>query len=244
MSDALTAVDAGVPARRRVPLRPVPLLEARDLVVVREGDSGPLPVLDGVSLSVASSEVVDVTGPSGAGKTTLLRALARMLPGATGSLLLAGRPADAFSPEAWRALVALVPQRAVLVSGTVRENLLVPWTLKVRQGQPVVGDETLRDTLDRAGLADVNLSREASRLSVGQGARVALLRVLLTAPDVLLLDEPDANLDEESAAQVAAMTVRFAEAGGGVVRVRHTRPDGVASRRLRLAGGRFEEVAS
>jgi len=79
------------------------------------------------------------------------------------------------------------------------------------------------------------------RLSVGQAARVALLRVMLTAPDVLLLDEPDASLDADSAAQVAMLTAQFASSGG-VVRVRHQMPDEVRSRRLRLSAGHLRGV--
>jgi ABC-type iron transport system FetAB ATPase subunit len=125
----------------------------------------------------------------------------------------------------------------------VRENLLVPWRLKVRHDARAPSEADLRAALDAVGLAEVALDRDAARLSVGQAARVALVRVGLTRPDVLLLDEPDANLDEESAAQVAALTMRFAEGGGGVVRVRHQRPDAIASRRLRLCDGALGEVA-
>jgi putative ABC transport system ATP-binding protein len=219
-----------------------PLLEARGLVAVRRGDAGDVRVLDGASLALARGEVLDVSGPSGAGKTTLLRSLARMLPGVTGELALDGTPASAIDPHLWRTRVALLPQQAVIFSGSVRDNLLAPWSLKVRHGQHAPADDVLRSALDAVGLAEVALDRDAARLSVGQAARVALVRVGLTRPDVLLLDEPDANLDEESAAQVAALTVRFAEGGGGVVRVRHQRPDDVEARRLRLRAGMLEAV--
>ena len=68
-----------------------------------------------------------------------------------------------------------------------------------------------------------------------------MARVGLTRPDVLLLDEPDASLDEDSAALVAGLTVRFAETGS-VVRIRHHRPDGIATRRERLVAGRLRGV--
>lgn len=217
------------------------LLEARSLRVVRHGDAGPLTVLDDASLMVSRGEVVDISGPSGAGKTTLLRALALMQPGASGELLLDGRAPAALGPRQWRARVALLPQRPVMLTGDVRRNLLAPWTLKVRAEAARPDDDELRAALDRVGLEDVALDREAVKLSVGQAARVALLRVVLTAPDVLLLDEPDAALDAGSAAQVAALTAQFAKSGA-VVRVRHQRPDGVPARRLRLTAGRLHGV--
>ena len=91
-----------------------PLLEARDLRVVRIGDAGPLKVLDGASLTLERGEIVDVFGPSGSGKTTLVRALALMLPDVAGELLLEGRPAAEMGARAWRSRVALLPQKPVL----------------------------------------------------------------------------------------------------------------------------------
>jgi len=222
----------------------IPRLTVRDLGVTLAGDDGELRVLDGVSLDIAPGEIVDVVGPSGAGKSTLLRALARLMPAATGSLVLDGVPADRIAPQQWRAKVALVPQKPAIVPGTVRHNLMLPWSFKIRSGEVAPGDEKLTGVLAHFGLEAVSLDRDAARLSVGQQARVALLRVTLTGPAVLLLDEPDANLDDASAEQVAHATSEFARSGGSVVRVRHQRVDALASRRLRLSSGRLLEVVS
>jgi putative ABC transport system ATP-binding protein len=214
------------------------LLQAHDLVAVLAGDNGDVRVLDCVSLELSAGSITDVVGPSGSGKTTLLRALARLLPGATGLLALDGRPAEKILPQEWRAQVALLPQKPAIVPGDVLGNLVLPWTLKVRHASARPTQSELTAALSRVHL-DVALDRDAARLSVGQQARVALLRVLLTAPKVLLLDEPDAALDEASALAVAEMTREFTEAGGAVCRVRHHRSDGLASRRLHLEHGRL-----
>ena len=228
-----------------------PILSARGLTVVLHGDEGSdVTVLDGVSFGVAPGEVVDVTGPSGSGKTTLLRALARLLPRASGDLALRGVAATEFSPAEWRARVALLPQKPTLVPGCVRDNLLLPWKLKIRAEAALPDDASLRQTLDALGLADIALDRGAARLSVGQEARLAFARVWLTAPDVLLLDEADAALDADSSASMTEAVRRFAAGDGAaspaaavaVVRVRHRESDGIATRRLRLAGGLLEEV--
>ena len=145
-------------------------------------------------------------------------------------------PAETIPGPEWRAAVALLPQKPAIVEGTVRDNLLRPWSLKVRHGHAVPDDTALRAALDRVVL-DAALDRDAARLSVGQQARVALVRTLLTHPRVLLLDEPDAALDELSASAVSELTREFADKGGAVVRVRHHRSDDIADRRLRLAGG-------
>ena len=213
------------------------LLEARDLVAVIPGDAGEVRVLDGVYFSLAAGEITDIVGPSGSGKTTLLRALARLLPGVRGELLLDGVPADRIAAPTWRSQVALLPQKPAIVVGDVRANLLLPWTLKVRHGLTPPDTEHLDDALLGVALADIALDRDAARLSVGQQARVALLRVLLTHPRVLLLDEPDAALDDASSEAVATLTRLFAEGGGAVARVRHHRADGLAGCRLCLEAG-------
>lgn len=216
------------------------ILVAQDLRYTLPGATAP--VLDGVSLTLARGELVDVTGPSGCGKTTLLRALARLLPAATGNLLLDGVSAADILPRDWRTRVALLPQIAALSEGSVRDNLLMPWTLKVRAEEPRPADDHLAEALAGVGLADITLDRDATRLSVGQAARVSLLRVVLTRPEVLLLDEPDANLDDDSASQVAALTAGFVASGGAALRVRHLRRDGAGTRRIRVEAGEITEV--
>ncbi|MBN2847906.1 MAG: ATP-binding cassette domain-containing protein [Coriobacteriia bacterium] len=216
-----------------------PLLEARGLRAVRAGDDGPLVVLDGVDLVLAPGTLSEVTGPSGSGKTTLLLALARLLPGVEGDLVLDGTPAAEIAPHVWRTRVALLPQRPALVPGTVTENLLLPWSLKARHGQEPPSSEALADALAGVGLGGVAADRDVSRLSVGQIARIALLRVMLTGPSVLLLDEPDASLDDASAAEVVRLTGAFVADGGAVVRVSHVRADVSATARYRLEGGRL-----
>lgn len=218
-------------------------LEARGITAERTGDAGPIRVLDGVDLLLEPGTLTDVVGGSGAGKTTLLLALARLLPGVTGELLLGGRPASGIEPRVWRTRVTYLPQRSSLFGGSVRDNLRFPWTLGVRSADTAPDDPQLRAALDSVHLNDVGLDREVSRLSEGQAARVALLRAVLTRPDVLLLDEPDASLDDESAAQVTEVTRRFVSEGGAAVRVRHLRSDELAQRRLRLDAGRLGEEA-
>jgi putative ABC transport system ATP-binding protein len=219
------------------------LLTARGLTATRLGDDGPVVIFSGLDLDIGAGTLMDIVGPSGCGKTTLLLALARLLPGGSGDLALDGVPAQSIDPRLWRTRVAYLPQRASLAPGTVADNLLLPWLLAVRKGVEPPSAEELRTALDGVSLDDVALGRSVARLSVGQAARIAALRVLLTRPECLLLDEPDANLDDESAAQVACMTAAFVDAGGAVVRVRHARVDERADRRFMLADGRLVEAA-
>ncbi|MBS3974758.1 MAG: ATP-binding cassette domain-containing protein [Actinobacteria bacterium] len=216
-------------------------LSAEELTFRIPGSSGP-PLLDGVSLTVARGELVDVMGASGSGKSTLLRALARLLPGCEGALFLDGTPAERIAPTLWRSRVSLVSQKTVIRSGSVSDNLLHAWKLKVRAAQAPPSDSELRLALDSVGLHEVALQQEAARLSVGQAARIALLRSSLTCPDVLLLDEPDANLDAESAELVSQVIARFLTEGGAVLRVCHFGSHLTPARRLRLQQGALTEV--
>lgn len=222
----------------------VPVLSARGVTASVPAEGGEARVLLGVDLDLRAGEVTDLAGPSGSGKTMLLRALARLLPSARGDLMLEGAPASAIAAERWRADVAMVPQLPITWPGTVAENLRAPWGLKVRSGATPPGDDALREALEAVGLADIERGRDASRLSVGQRARISLLRVTLTSPRVLLLDEPDANLDDAAAEAVTAYVARLAGRGAAVLRVRHLprgeRPD----RRMRLADGRLTEEGS
>jgi putative ABC transport system ATP-binding protein len=210
------------------------MLRATDLRYSASDEDGRHVILGGIDFEVAEGEIVDIVGPSGSGKTTMLRALARLLPDAQGTLMLGEEYAADVPASQWRARVTLLPQVAAMVPGSVAQNLRYPWTLKARRDEDAPSDEALRAALDEVGLHKIDLSRDSAKLSVGQAARVALLRVILTSPDVLLLDEPDASLDDDSAAQVTQMTRSFSGEGGAVVRVRHLRSDTLASRRFRL----------
>jgi putative ABC transport system ATP-binding protein len=210
-------------------------------------------ILNAVSFSLAPGDTIRLAGPSGSGKSTLLWTLARMLPIAGGRLFLEGRPAADWHAPAWRDRVALVLQKHSLMEGTVRHNLLLPWTLKIRRPANPAGqqntaswrqkkpdDETMDRELATIGLGDISLDDESSRLSVGQSARLSLVRSLLTAPVCLLLDEPLAALDADSAALVLERLRSFTAQGGALLLASHDEVPG-RERLVRLEGGALSE---
>ena len=218
------------------------LFEAHDLVVDVERSEGSLRVLDGVSFSMETGEVTDLVGPSGSGKSTLLLAMARLRPVTSGELMLLDRPTSQVDGVEWRQQIVYVPQKATLFPGTVEDNLLAPWKLSCRREKTPPTRERMRRDLDRIGLDDVELERDMARLSGGQAARIALLRALLLEAPLTLLDEVDAALDDASAGMVGALVSAEAHEGRSFLRVRHRAPDGLATRRLRLAEGSLVEV--
>ena len=163
------------------------------------------PILSALSLDVAAGETVALTGPSGSGKSTLLLAVAQLQPVAVGRIAVGGVSIADWDENALRKAVALLPQRSVLMTGTVAEAL--------RLAAPDSDDATLwqmldavqlTDTLDARDGLDTMIGARGEGLSGGEARRLVLARVLLRRPQVLLLDEPTEGLDEATARQVLA----------------------------------------
>lgn len=223
---------------------PMKTFRAEHIAASYQRDGRAVQLFADASFELAAGNVYDLTGPSGAGKSTLLRVCARMLARDGGELYLDGVPSSSFEPVAWRRRVCLVPQQPALVGGTVRDNLVLPWTLKANAESMPPSDAELVRLLASAGLADVELARSAAQLSGGQLARVALLRAFATRPEVLLLDEVDAALDDESARAVGRLTRELVGEGTACLRIRHRAADGVACGTFELRGGALAFAAS
>ncbi len=167
---------------------------------------GPLLVVDDGALSVRiePGDGVALTGPSGAGKTTLLLKIAGLWPAGDTRIAIAGTaPAD-WPEDALRDTLTLVPQRSVLIGGTIRDNLTLA-------APPGTTDDALWQALDAVDLAsalrgrdglDTLLGEGGAGLSGGQARRLTLARAILRRPRLLLLDEPTEGLDDATAARV------------------------------------------
>lgn len=166
-------------------------------------------------LELEVGDVMQLLGPSGSGKTTILRTLARLRAPDTGRLLLEDTPADEISPARWRRRVAYLPQRPVMLSGTVATNLAAGFI--GRQARLRFERPSAAALLARLGLDEELLDRDAALLSGGEAARVALCRALLLAPRVLLCDELTAGLDSESAASTVALVAEEMKAGATII---------------------------
>jgi putative ABC transport system ATP-binding protein len=162
--------------------------------------------LDRLSLTIEPGATA-VLGPSGSGKSTLLRLLNRLADPDEGSVRFHGEDVRGLDPLEVRRRAVLVPQLPAPLPGSVAEN--------VRYGPGLMGDEVdpLRP-LELAGLDTSYAGRDAGRLSVGEQQRVMLARALALDPEVLLLDEPTAALDdrakrgvEETLAELRCSTV-------------------------------------
>lgn len=168
----------------------VPILELREICKTYGDDK----VLIGINYSFFPGQVYGLVGPSGAGKSTILRILDLLENPTSGEVFYQGRPVKIRKPEVLmvRRCLAMVFQQPVLFSGTVLENVF--YGLKVR-GQKMPTHRTkLLEVLKMVGLEGKE-KQKATTLSGGEAQRLALARVMVLKPEVLLLDEPTANLD-------------------------------------------------
>ncbi|MBN2410261.1 ATP-binding cassette domain-containing protein [candidate division KSB1 bacterium] len=150
--------------------------------------------LEPVNLQVNDSECIGLTGPSGSGKSLFLRALAD-LDEYRGSVLLNGRICRDFKPTEWRKQVGLLPAESSWWFDTVGEHF----------------NKVESSWFGRLGFDNNVTGWQVSRLSSGEKQRLALLRLLINRPKVLLLDEPTANLDEKFTEAVEHLLFEFKE---------------------------------
>ena len=177
--------------------------------------------LRNVQLTVPAGAFVRIVGPSGSGKSTLLRLASRLEEPSFGVILFSGRPLGDYAPPLLRRRIGYIQQTPVVVEGSVRRNLLLPYGFAVNRDQDLPTDEALRGWLDRLGLPGVSLEDKALSLSVGQKQRLCIIRSLLLGPDLLLMDEPTSALDRESRGIVEELTEAQNRAGMTILLVTH-----------------------
>ena len=185
------------------------------------------PALDGFSLRLEPGRRVVLLGRSGAGKTTVVRLLLRFIDPERGRVTLAGEDLRCYRQEDVRALIAVAGQDAHLFSASIRDN--------VRLARPDASDDDLARALRSARILDwvqslpdgldTLVGEEGRELSGGERQRIVLARALLTEAPVLVLDEPTAHLDPQTAK--ALVRDVFAAARGRTVLLITHRPEGV-----------------
>jgi heme ABC exporter ATP-binding subunit CcmA len=194
---------------------------------------GRFPALAGADLDVARGEIVHLRGPNGAGKTSLLRACAGLLPVVDGVANVLGHDLRR-DRRTVRHHVGLLGHRTALYDDlTVGDNLRF-WTRAAKAD--------LRDAdaaLGRLGLAGRLERVPVHRLSAGQRRRVALAVLLARRPELWLLDEPHAGLDQHTRDELDSIVREAARAGATVIVAshEHERVEALAARTVAMTGG-------
>lgn len=203
--------------------KPRAALEANQLTVVPPGQSQAS--LRMVSFRLEPGQALGVIGPSGAGKSTLARALTGLWRPAAGWIRLDGATLDQYDPDALGAHVGYLPQRVTLFDGTIAENIarLSPApddAAVVAAAQKAAAHQMI---LDLPAGYDTRVSQSGGRLSGGQIQRIGLARALYGDPVLLVLDEPNSNLDNDGSMALNA-AIRGMKAEGRSVLIMAHRP--------------------
>ena len=175
----------------------------------------------GITFSLRTGQILMLAGRSGVGKSTLLRSFVRLHPLAAGTVSFNGQLIEEQPPNRLRAQMVYLPQTPSFTTGDVMSTLTMPFRFKAIRC-PVPDRNRIIERMRKAGLGTDLLDRKAGLLSGGESQRVALLRALLIDPKLLLLDEPTANLDAESAEAIVDCVQRWVQDGErGVIWVVH-----------------------
>lgn len=203
--------------------RPDAQLEVRQLSVAPPGQNSA--TLRNVTFGVGPGQALGVIGPSGAGKSTLARALIGAWPVGAGTIRLGGATLDQYDPDVLGNLIGYLPQQVTLFDGTIAENIarLSPEPdpeRVVRAAQAAAAHQMI---LELPNGYDTRISQSIGRLSGGQIQRIGLARALYPDPVLLVLDEPNSNLDNQGSEALNA-AIRRVKAQGGVVIIMAHRP--------------------
>lgn len=206
--------------------RPKANLTAENLTVVPPGSHQA--ALRMVNFDLAPGEAMGVIGPSGAGKSTLGRALTGVWQPAGGRIRLDGAALDQYDDETLGQYIGFLPQRVRLFDGTIAENIaglaLQPDDAKVVAAAKKAAAHDLIIRLPDG--YDTRVKGAGGLLSGGQLQRIGLARALYHDPVVLVLDEPNANLDNEGT-EALNQSVRAVKQGGGAVLIMAHRPSAI-----------------
>lgn len=226
LGDTLTAIDE-LPPRIKLP-PPVRDLRVEHMTVA--APSSGVVVLNDVSFEARAGQAIGIIGPSGGGKSTLARALSGVWPLLRGSVRLDLAEMTQWAPDELGKSIGYLPQDVSLLDGTVSENIC--------RLDPNADSEAILEAAKVAGVHDLivqlpdgyetQLGANGMALSAGQRQRIALARALYGNPFLVILDEPNSNLDAEGEAALtrALMVVR---ARGGIAVVIAHRPSALAA---------------
>ncbi len=198
-------------------------------------------ILDIKDLKIEEKKITCIVGKSGGGKTTLLKLLNNMVSCDSGLLKFKGQKISDYNPIQLRREIIMLPQNPIMFSTTIKDNFTK--TLKYT-GNELRSENNYVNLLKKLDL-EHNLATDTIKLSGGEKQRLALARVLLLKPKILLLDEPSSALDEDTEKFIIKMVVNYIkENNGTLIMVTHSRSiaDEYGDTIITLNNGQIENV--
>lgn len=197
----------------------LPIIEFREISFAYPGEE---PLYSNLSLTLEKGGFYLIQGASGVGKSTLLKLMNRMEEPAGGELFFNGHPFNTIPVTTLRTSIIYIQQTPVVLDGTIKENLLLPFSFRANKDLNKPDDKKLESLLEDYSLDNISLDRNAKNLSVGQMQRLCLIRGLLLSPEIILFDEPVSSLDDKSSKIVESHAEQLcSEDGKTVVMVSH-----------------------
>lgn len=200
-------------------------------------------ILDNLALNVTPGETLAIMGPSGSGKTTLARAITRLIP-ASGTIMLNGQSLETIAEEQLRSDVCFITQKPRIFHGTILENIAFAAPDASPADVLAAAEKALVTEFAAALPNGLNtlVGEGGVGLSGGQAQRVALARLFLTNPSLVILDEPTAHLDAETEARLLDAIFDYC-ADRTLIILTHSRATALRTdRALRLAGGQLHPM--
>jgi len=217
---ALLKDNGGVGGSRAVESSIQGKLTLRELVATAPGREEP--ILKGISADIEPGEIIAVIGPSGSGKTTLARSILGIWPHSAGEILLDDVPVGDWDRTQLGPHLGYLPQDIELFDGTIAENIgrlgNVDSKLVIAAARAAGVHEMI---LRFPSGYDTPMGIAGSLLSAGQRQRIALARALYGEPSLLVLDEPNANLDDAGEAALLQAMQNFKAMGKTIIAVSH-----------------------
>ncbi len=202
----------------------MPATSALDLEGVCLRGTDGTSILEDISFAVGRDQAAAIIGASGSGKSSLLRLINRLTSASAGTIRVLGRSVEDWPPRALRSTAVWVPQTPALGAGSAHNALAVPVGLGVLSAADLRA--RLPEALAVCQLDEAILTRDVAHLSGGERQRLALARALLMQPPILLLDEPTASLDGDTASRlIAALSAWRRAAPGAIVVATHRLAD-------------------
>ena len=191
-------------------------------------------------LELGAEKITAISGPSGGGKTTLLRLLINFISPDSGAIYYKDKPLESYKPEIIRQKIKMLGQQPVMFGETIQEEFKIAAEF---------ANSNKHQTSDYQELIkivrlDKKLSYKSSELSGGEKQRLALARLLLLKPEVLLLDEPTASLDKDNQKHILDFLADYAKNNGSkIITVTHSPEltEGIAQDQIIIANGRVQE---